>query len=270
MSRFWGTPRAPLWAIALVIAAQYALDALFNLVVFREHWPGFVARATGGLVNGTLIAYAIMIPMVVGFMILVAGRLRPAEVGLLKRDVRPAIVWTALLWAAVAGAEAAFQIGHFALDPSWSKPGTAIGALAAQIFGNALYEEIVYRGFLTVQLMLLFERFGRMGATIAAVIVAQIVFASIHVPMLLHQGLLLPDIAGLMPELFLAGVGLAALYFLTGNLFVAVGVHALVDAPTLIAPDVSGLGDDFGYVFLALALVAACVWRWLRPTGSAR
>lgn len=267
MNRIWNTPRAPVWAIALVIVAQYVLDALFNLVVFRQHWIGAIVRATGKWVNGTLVAYTIMLPVVVGFAILLLGGLRLRDIGLRKEDVRAAIGWTVVPWIVVAGAEALLHIGHFAFDPAWSKPGVVGGALIAQIFGNALYEEIVYRGFLTVQLMLMLERFGRTRAAIWGVVLAQIVFASIHVPMLLNHRTPWPEIAGLMPELFLAGVGLAALYFLTGNLLIVVGVHALVDAPTLVTPDASGLGGDFGYVFLALALVVASA---VRLKGSAR
>jgi hypothetical protein len=103
-----------------------------------------------------------------------------------------------------------------------------------------------------------------------AVIAAQAIFATIHIPMLLNQGLSWPMIAGAMPELFLAGAALAALYLITGNLLIAVGMHALADAPMLIAHDVSGLGEHFSYAYLALALVAALAWRWLRPTSFAR
>ena len=93
----------------------------------------------------------------------------------------------------------------------------------------------------------------------------------IHIGLLLNMGLSWSAILGTMPELFLAGVTLATIYLFTGNLLIAVGVHALVDAPMLIPKDASGLGDDFGYVYLMLALVAACLWRWRIPavTNSA-
>lgn len=269
----WSAKRAPLWAILLVIAVQYPLAAFFNLMMFHQPWLHSVARATDGLVGGTIIAYALMLPIVLGGIIFLLARLRPGDVGLRKQDIAPAIVWTIAVWAVMGGAQALAQTSQFRFDPSWTRPGAGptVGAFLAQIFGNALYEEIVYRGFLTVQLMLWLEGLGRRHAIWIAVIAAQAIFATIHIPMLLDRGLSWPAIAGVMPELFLAGAALAALYLITGNVLVAVGVHALVDAPMLIAHDVSGLGENhFGYSYLAVALIAALAWRWLRPTSSAR
>lgn len=268
----WSAKRAPVWAILLVIAVQYPLTAFFNLVMFHQHWLHLVSRATDGLIGGTIIAYALMLPIVLGGIILLPARLRTSDVGLRKKDIVPAIFWTVAVWAVVGGALAFAQLDHFRFDPSWTKPGAGptVGAFLAQIFGNALYEEIVYRGFLTVQLMLWLETLGRRRAMWIAVIAAQAIFASIHIPMLLGQGLTWPEIAGIMPELFAAGIALAALYLITGNLLIAVGMHALADAPMLMPSDVSGLGQYFSYAYLAVALVAALGWRWTRPTGSVR
>lgn len=268
-SELWSARRTPVWLIALVVVVQYPLTLLFNLILFHQGWIRGLQPLTRGLLNATLIGYAILLPLVVGGLLFWLGRLRPHDIGLRLRDLPAAIKWTLALWAVVNLVEAAAQIGHFHSDAQWARPLALIGQWIAQIFGNALYEEIVYRGFLTVQLALLFERMGRGKALLLGVILAQAVFASIHIGLLLNMGLSWPAILGAMPELFLAGVALAMVYLVTGNLLIAVGVHALVDAPMLIPKDVSSLGDDFGYVYLALALIAACLWRW-RLTNSAR
>lgn len=260
------------WLIALVVLAQYPLTLLFNLVLFHQDWIKDLQLLTSGLLNATLIGYAILLPLVVGGLLFLLGRSRPRDVGLRLRDLPAAMCWTIGLWAVVNLIEAAAQIGHFHFDAQWVRPLGLIGQWIAQIFGNALYEEIIYRGFLTVQIALLFERLGRGRALLLGVVLAQAIFASIHIGLLLNMGLSWAAIAGTMPELFLAGVALAMLYLITGNLLIAVGAHALVDAPMLVPKDVSGLGDDFGYVYLALALIAACLWRWGMPavTDSAR
>jgi len=258
--------------MVLVVLAQYPLTLLFNLVLFHQSWIKGLQTLTRGLLNGTLIGYAILLPLVVGGLLFLLGRLRPRDVGLRGRDLPAAIKSTLVLWAVVNLCEAAARIGHFDFDAQWAHPLGLIGQWIAQIFGNALYEEILYRGFLTVQLALLFERLGRAKSLLLGLVIAQAIFASIHIGLLLNLGLSWTAIAGAMPELFLAGVALAMVYLVTGNLLIAVGVHALVDAPMLIPKDVSGLGDDFGYVYLVLALIAACLWRWGVPavTSSAR
>jgi membrane protease YdiL (CAAX protease family) len=271
-SELWSARRTPVWLIALAVLAQYALTLLFNLILFHQGWIKGLQLLTRGLLNATLIGYAILLPLVVGGVLLWLGRLRPRDVGLRLRDLPAAIKWTLALWAIVNLGEAAAQLGRFHFDEQWARPLGLIGQWIAQIFGNALYEEIVYRGLLTVQLALLFEQLGRGRALLFGVVLAQAIFASIHVGLLLNMGLSWPAIIAAMPELFLAGVALAMVYLITGNLLIAIGVHALVDAPMLIPKDVSGLGDDFGYAYLALALIAACVWRWGIPavTNSAR
>jgi membrane protease YdiL (CAAX protease family) len=57
-------------------------------------------------------------------------------------------------------------------------------------------------------------------------------------------------------------VALAIIYFMTGNLLMAVGAHALADAYMLIPRDATGFEDDFGYFYLALA--------WCSPSRCTR
>src|SRR6185312_2303626 len=159
-SAIWSVRRTPIWLMVLVVLAQYPLTLLFNLVLFHQSWIKGLQTLTRGLLNGTLIGYAILLPLVVGGLLFLLGRLRPRDVGLRGRDLPAAIKSTLVLWAVVNLCEAAARIGHFDFDAQWAHPLGLIGQWIAQIFGNALYEEILYRGFLTVQLALLFERLG--------------------------------------------------------------------------------------------------------------
>jgi len=265
--------RAPLWAIAIVIAAQFVFDAFFNFVVFRNHWTTPITRATDGFIQGTFVANAITLAVVVGGIIFWAAKLRARDVGWRGTDIGSAAALTIALWAAVNLGVAFYGYATssgIALNPSWTKPGATVqfGGLFAQLFGNALYEETIYRGFLTVQAMLWLQRFGRVPALLMAVAGVQAIFALIHVPMLLVTGNAWADIVQILPQLYLAGLILAAIYLLTGNLFVAVGVHALADAYMLIPSDTSGLTGNFGFVYMGVGLAAAVVWRLRRTSGA--
>src|SRR5580704_5607981 len=123
------------------------------------------------------------------------------------------------------------------LDPGWTKPMENAGLFVGQIFGNALYEEIVYRGFLTVQVYLLLRRLGRNLAMVLAVVMVQAVFATIHIPMLIVAGHGWAEVVAILPQLFIMGVALAIIYLVTGNLLIAVGAHALADAYMQIPRD---------------------------------
>jgi uncharacterized protein len=261
------TTRAPFWIIGLTIAAQFVLDALWNLVVFPHRWLRPLSYATDGLLNVTFWANIIMLLAVVGGVIFMLGHLKPRNVGLRLEDVRAGTLFTGILWASVnlfVAAGVLVKGASLALDSEWSKPLENAGLFVGQIFGNALYEEIVYRGFLTVQIFLLLQKLGRNIAMVLAVVLVQAIFASIHVPMLIVAGHGWADIVAILPQLFVMGVALAIVYFMTGNLLMAVGAHALADAYMLIPRDAIGLEDDFGYLYVALALVFAMVLRTRR------
>lgn len=267
---FFETRRAPFWVIAAVVVLQPALAGFFELVVFRNHWTAPVFHATGGLIQGTLDANLLVLAVIVGGLIFRMGGLRPRDAGWNAASIMPAAGLTLALWAVVNMAAGVYVLAagrQLALDPSWTAPGPVVklGSLLSQIFGNALYEETVYRGFLTVQLMLLLERLGRLPALLLAALVVQAVFMAIHVPMLIvaeHQPL-----AALWPSLvpiFVVGLILLAIYLLTRNLFLSVGVHALTDASMMVASAPAPVSA----LFLGLPLCAACLWRLAKSRRS--
>ena len=274
----WLARRASGWTVIAVIAAQLVFDPFFNFIVFPGHWFTPLYHATGGLFNSTLSANLIMLALVVGGLIVLAGNLRPSDVGLETARILPAVVFTICLWAIANVAVAAYTFSKgipFALADEWSKPGPGptIGAFIGQIFGNSLYEEIVYRGFLTVQLMLLLQSFGRTQSVCIAVAAAQAVFAVIHVPMLLVHGVQWAQMGPDILTVYLTGLGFAAVYLSTNNLFIAVGVHALADEYMFIARDVLPIPESTGHlgfsgVYIGLALLAAVLWRLSRSARA--
>ncbi len=259
----WTAKRAPFAVIALVVLAQVFFDALFNLVIFKQGWLRPIYFATHGLINLTLIANAILLGIVVIGMIVRIGRLRAHDLGLSWAGLRAAALFALALWAAVNLGVIGFWLAAgktLAIDPAWQKPLANIGDFLAQIFGNALYEEIVYRGFLTVQIALLLQRFGKTAAVIGGGFIAQAIFAVIHVPMLIVTGNNWAQIADLLPQVFAIGCILAAIYLITGNLLLAVAAHALTDAYMLIFAAPMETSDSANFVYSMLALLLVGGW----------
>lgn len=136
--------------------------------------------------------------------------------------------------ALVGGAVATGQ--RLELNPQWTEPGVAIilGKFAAQLFGNALYEELVFRGFLLPQLYLKFShnvRISRKMALLLAVLVSQIYFSIIHIPVRLYKG---GDLAVYLTGVALLGILFALLYIRTENIFIGVGLHTLFNSPVAL------------------------------------
>jgi uncharacterized protein len=256
--------QAPPWTIVAVVVLECAFALSFQLIVFPQHWLTPLSRLTHGLVNATLQANAILLIVVVGGLILLAGRLRLRDLGLRAEAIGPAVGFTLLLWVCVN----LFDIGYLlvarmpiSLHPTWTKPGVlrTCGAFIAQIFGNALCEEILFRGFLTIQLVMLLRRLGKAPALVLGVVLAQAVFALIHIPLEIRTHHSWAEIWLLLPQLFATGVPLAVIYLATNNLLIAVGAHALSNTIMLICTDPHGFIDDHSallYIGLALAFVA--------------
>ena len=268
MDRHWQATREVGWGVlAVFLVAIVAVAAVVNLVFFRLDSPQAIVDVTLGLVDWTLMGSAMVLLVVVGGVIFGLGRLRPAEVGLITSKLPEAIVVTALLWAvtqALIATGAWLSLGEVPINPRWAERGVTvvIGALIAQLFGNALAEEIIYRGFLLPQTWLKLR--GGLPARpgwrlVLAILISQSIFALSHIPNRIFNGMtpaeMLPD----MLMLLVFGAYYAFLYLRTGNLFIAVGVHALANAPTSIVQS-----DLPAPLLMVLALIVALAWPKVR------
>jgi membrane protease YdiL (CAAX protease family) len=204
------------------------------------------------------------------------GKLGPRDVGLRREHLGTGVLMTVVLWLfaqlGIVVWQAAFggpvgAGGPLDLNPLWNGGATVVlGLLAAQLLGNALYEEITFRGFLLPQLYLKMERWRDRPAIriAAAVVLSVMMFALIHIPIRLWTGVTFAELPGSLLWVGLLGVVYAVIYLRTGNLFFTVGAHALSNAPTMLF-----VGDS-GYAMMACALVIAALWPYAARLGMRR
>src|SRR5690606_20865686 len=136
------------------------------------------------------------------------------------------------------------------------------GPLLAQLLGTALVEETVFHGWLWPQSVAWLRRaVPAPVAAVAGLLGSQALFALLHLPALLAAGAGTEAIAGSLLMLFVVGLVFVLVYAATGNLFIAIGAHALGNAPTLLfAPQ----GPAPTLVLLAGVLAVAAIgagWR---------
>ena len=245
----WGldpsTLRETSWlTIVAVVVAGAAAATVFNMNrtdIVDSFQPLY--EATGGLVQPTLIVNLVLIGVVVLGLIVCLGRLQPRDVGLDPRNLWVGIGITAGTWALmqITGVIAVLVQGNpLVLNESWTTIGTLsiIGGFLAQLFGNALYEEIVYRAFLVPQFAKKFSHqlTSRTPGVVffLALLVSQAIFGLIHIPSRLAQGVAIGALPVTILVPFLIGILFALVYYRTGNLFVTVGLHALVNDSVLL------------------------------------
>lgn len=253
------------WVIALFFAAHLALNALFNTSapinnLFADIWQG-----TNGLIGGTLLANGIMIVVLIGGVILGLGRLRLSDLGVIWRKLPAALGLTLLIWAITQVVLILIETGSG--DPiqphrAWTTPGVlaVIGSLLGQLLGNALFEELGYRGFVLPQLYLRLKAIpAPLVRVIAALLLSGLLFGMIHLPTrLVNDGMDFGGFLGTLPNYLMLGTFFALFYLRSGAIFWAVGVHALgnVSAPLVAtSTDPSLIVSLVAFVVLLVSLL---------------
>jgi hypothetical protein len=259
--------------IGLAALVQIGASLFINAVLFRR--PAnrvlhVLHQATGGLVEATLVASLLALALV-GAVIVGLGRLRLADVGWRRQALLPGLLTTLGFWIVLhLGIAVGLWIDgrDFAIHPYWERFGANIllGSLIAQLLGNALAEETMFRGFLLPQLHVKAARSCPWWlALLLALLVSQVFFALCHLPnRIFNQGRWGPELVWDQLRLVRSGLLVAVLYLATRNLFIPVGVHALGNTPTLLLDAPGGL---VAHCWEALAVLLILGWpaaRWWR------
>ena len=264
---FFERIRETTWRVlALAIVAWVGTTTLLNFVggqfAVREAL-GAVERATGGLVQGPLVAGPFYF-VIMGAVIFGVGRLRGSDVGWRLTAAVPALLVTLAFWAAMQPALALWVVlsgDQFRWNEAWSERGAGwfAGQLLAQLLGNALLEETVFRGFFLPQFCLKASAHFRPAAALLVVLVgSSVLFALTHIP---HRLFFLrwPAEELLHDQLkpLLAGLTYGTLYLVTRNIFICVGLHSLFNQPARLLPVPFSPGVEIVWYGLVLVLLVA-------------
>lgn len=226
---------SPLTIVASVLAAATWLLLLWAWLFPHYAFDPLLA-ALGGIVGSTFVAsiagLVIELPILLGL-----GRLALRDVGLSAKSVFGGLAVMLAAWLVVQVILATAALIH--------GDGLALAAdidrlharmLVDQVAGNALSEEVLYRGFLLVQLVVLARRFTiPRAAWIAGFLASQLLFALSHLPMRwiamdLHGAALLTNLGSTAWFGIVCGI----IYVRTGMLGIVIGYHALSNLPFTI------------------------------------
>ena len=251
--------------VALVLAWTITLMIFANSYYVPSGGYRFLFDATGGLLSVTLqvgLPATIVVLSIIGLV----GRFKLAPFGYRKsalvRGGKVALtMWLLLnLWAAYKSFSETGSIGRSEL---WhNRPGEALGVLAGQFLGNALFEETVFRGFLLTQFYAAIRKtsgHGDSSTTLKAVLIVGGLFMIEHVPNRIMKGDQGSELLGELFGIYLAGLLWSWMYVRTGNLFFTVAAHALHNYPTLV---MDMPGGDRSAKMTASLLAILITWMW--------
>lgn len=250
-----------------VVAAQ--LIVLWAMLADRR-WAGAVREASAGWIDPNLPAGALVFFLSLVPFAFLRARLRPRDVGLVGAKLGRGVVATAALWVAMQLVLVALSLlDDGALRPAriWSTPlapQAPLAFLAAMLVVMTALEEATYRGFVLPQLWIRLPGSPRVR-TWGAVVGSAALFALMHVPnRRLMAGLDGAALAASLAALVVAGIFYGVVYLRTTNLWVAGGVHGLMNAPTPVVEPV------IPTVVVLVPLVLVLVVLWPRLPGLPR
>lgn len=231
--------RISAWFIAGLIILEIIFAMTVNLFFFEKGTFDGINRLTRGWMNATLCAGLLGLMVIVVIYLWVMVRIPLRDLGLRREKLLAGCLWTFVFWLAVNVISACINlIAGTAL--TWNQdladfPNLFLGALLGQLFGNALLEEIIFRGFLFVQIHHWLSGTVKPSSRIVkAMLISQTIFALMHIPNRIYGGLSGMEFVYDFIQLVILGMLFALLYVLTRNLFIVVGIHSLLNVNLMI------------------------------------
>lgn len=241
-----------------VLVLLFVLFVFYNLSFVRgiEIWSrGFIQLT----LMGSLLLFLIMIPLIFK---LSDSQVKMKDFGLTEEKFVEGIIFFFVFFIIFQFMNimlSFIQYGHLQIASYWITNGYlfVFGSLIAQLFGNAFFEEIFYRGFLFPQIYKNLEpkNFDDKKRKNLSILISQSIFSAIHIPIRIIQGASIVELIVSLIALFLFGWLFVYIYLRTENLFVVIVLHAIWNAPISITVVTSEIN------FLILVVLAV----WLYP-----
>lgn len=244
-----------------IIVVFLIVQMVLVTVLIKYYHPFFVSisKWTHWIIHPDLLFATILVLLIIVGIIFIIGRLRPADVGLTTYQIPAALHVTAIFWIVTQIfliIVSVFYTGTVELHPNWTNPGViaSLGFFVAMLIGMALYEEVAFRGFLFRQIYIKFQGSHR---TMLSALISSVLFAVTHIPTrLINAQMELDALMFQMVVLTFAGLFGVLLYIRTKNLFMVIGIHALVNAPTQL------FQSNISPFVLTVTLSVALWWIW--------
>lgn len=246
--------------IIIIFSVLFSLNSIFlNFVVFKLEFLKSFETMVAGIINRTLIANLFSIIIFVFIILMKFGRLSFFDLGIKKDKVFSAIIGVIILWVIINLVNIVigiFKDGSLSINYIFTNyKGTVIfGEFIAQLLGNCLLEEIVFRGFLLVQIYKKFK--NSKFKLFTSILISQMIFALIHIPNRIMQGMDFTTILQSVILVFFIGVLFSIIYIATDNIFLAVGVHLLWNLPLIIVEQFSG-----AIIMVVLTLLLSLIFK---------
>ncbi len=247
--------------VLLLIAIIQPVFSLVANYLFTVNFYKPISIWSYGLINPTLQANIFTL-LIFGFIIFKIGKHNFSSIWLNGEKLRSGLILGIIFWLIIQASVFLYLIfsgSSLLLHENIIKE---IGGILGQLFGNALNEELVFRGIFFLQFYIITKkRFSNRTAFLIAIIVSQLFFAVVHLPnriMVKHfENLLLDQV-----RLFIMGILFVIFYVRTKNFALSVIIHSLFNYPLRI------FAADFPYdlIVFIIFLLTMIFWNKIEKT----
>ena len=227
-----------------------ALNYLFTIGIFNP-----LSTWSHHLINPTLQANFISL-FIIGFIIFKIGKHNLTSIWFNIDKLKNGILLGIIFWMIIQ--TIVFLYLLFTETPMVLRQNISkeIGAILGQLFGNALNEELIFRGIFFLQFYLILrKRFSDRTAFLIALLASQLFFAVSHLPNRIlikhYENLILDQI-----KLFFVGILFVMFYIKSRNFVLTVIMHSLLNYQLRIF-DVNFL---YPVVTLVIFLLSITFW----------
>lgn len=221
-----------------------------------------IGKSTKGIIHPTLVIGLSNFVLIMGSLNWF-GKLRWSDFGLIRSKLKPAVVLTVCLWLLLNLILVVLQVvqgSEIVLAEDWHTKGliVVLGILISQLFGNALIEETLFRGFLIPQIYFKLKGSNQKRKLFYAALLSLIAFTLPHLGNLSN----ISEVGTIetMLLIFIMGAIFTLLYLRTKNIFLTIGCHALFNTPT---PIFQGPPDWAEMIFGAYIILLILLWNFL-------
>jgi membrane protease YdiL (CAAX protease family) len=218
----------------LAVGMPIAMLPILFLVKLAPSTYFWVTTATKGLITHTLLNYLVMYFIFIYLILIKASHIEPIKLGLDKKKLSQGILTAAVLLILLQLFGAIYSyaaFGKLTLNEVMKNWTAVIGYYIELFAGVALFEEVVYRGFLIPQIFIRLKVKRSKASKIAITLaLSQVIFAVVHLPVRIASGMSFGEAVITLVYVFFIGIVFAFTYLLTDNLYIAMAIHALWDA----------------------------------------
>lgn len=220
----------------VAIAVMFVAAIVVGRAVSGVSFPAWVGPVAGVAKFGVLAG--------VTLLLLRREGVRPADLGLARRLLGPALLVGVGVWAVLNALVAGLAIlsGNqwglgliLEMRARWpTLPAPLLLSLAFDFLVVALVEEFVFRGYLQTKVIALLGDGSRIRVG-AGIVTAAVVFGALHAPGAIVQGASPTGVVGTVALISLSGLGFGLLYELTHNVYLVALLHAVGNTWPLVA-----------------------------------